>query len=679
LSVQGNKPPEISFFLTLKTEVKRAKNTFIKPIKMKKIVILSYILFFAFPSFSQFEYDRCKDHINLVEREQAAHQNLINFKANPLTSDYDVKYHRMLWNIDPAVHYIDGSITTYFEPTVAAFSVLNFDFSTFLSADSVKYHGNNLTFSTANDNLQINLSGPIGIGILDSVTIYYQGAPTGSGFGSFATSTHSGVPVMWTLSEPYGAMEWWPCKQSLNDKIDSIDVYVLTDTAYRAASNGLLVSEVINGADKSYHWKHRYPIPAYLIAIAVTNYAYYTDKVPVPGSDTIDVLNYVFPENLSFIQNQTPNIIPIMDLYNGLFEVYPFASEKYGHAQFGWGGGMEHQTMSFMGGWSFGLQAHELAHQWFGDKVTCGSWEDIWLNEGFATYLTGLTSEHLGSPFDWTSWKAQTIGSVTSQPGGSVWVDDTTSVGRIFNGRLSYSKGAMVLHMARWVLGDTDFYQALQNYLADSSLAYGYARTNDLKYHFETQSGLDMTKFFNDWFYAQGYPSYQMDILSSDSLTYDSIRISQTTSHNSVSFFEMPVQIRFVGPLGVDSTLVFDHTFSGETFELNLGFEPFTAFFDPNFWLLSKNNNFSWGTLLALEDDISVLNRLFPNPVNDILHLDMAGEAEYFIFNELGQKVLTGKVFMGLNEIEMGDLPTGVYIVSLRTEKGSSEHRIILL
>src|SRR5690606_26242544 len=126
-----------------------------------------------------------------------------------------------------------------------------------------------------------------------------------------------------------------------------------------------------------------------------------------------------------------------------------------------------------------------LAHQWFGNKVTCGSWEDIWLNEAFATYLTGLSYEHIRGDVAWHSWKNGLQNSIKAQPGGSVFVNDTTDRGRIFDGRLSYNKGAYVLHMLRWILGDADFFLACRNYINDPELEFGFAYTPDLIAHFE--------------------------------------------------------------------------------------------------------------------------------------------------------------------------------------------------
>ena len=642
----------------------------------KKILLPLLFLGLSFLSFSQTEEFGCKDLSQIAAQEQHAQEALLNFRSSPFTDNYDISYQRMEWEVDPSVFYIKGKITTYFSPTKDGFDQLNFDFSNGLQVNSVEYHGNPLTDVLLVDNrMVISFPQALPLGQLDSVTVDYEGAPPDSGFGSFIKSSHSGQPIIWTLSEPYGARDGWPCKQDLNDKIDRVDIYVRTPAQYRVASNGVLVKEYEDGADKVYHWQHNHPIAAYLVAIAVTNYAHYSDFVPVDGGEPIEVLNYVFPENLTSWQNATGASVEAMQLYNQLFGLYPYADEKYGHAQFGWGGGMEHQTMSFMGGYSYSLQAHELAHQWFGDKVTCGSWADIWLNEGFATYLDGLNYEHgLGpnpGPNTWKSWLQDQISSVTNQMGGSVWVDDTTSVNRIFNYRLSYAKGAMLLHMLRWKLGDEDFFQALRNYLSDPALAYGYAYTEDLKRHLEQQSGQDLAEFFNDWFYGQGYPSYRFNWWQEGNTVYATI--GQVTSHSSVDFFEMPVPVRFRSAGGEEKTIVFDHTEQGQLFQFEIPFEIELVQFDPDYWLVSRGNFVTNNQITGVSNPLLEQVKLFPNPVRSQLNIQLPEAllpARGLIFSENGQLVQQLTLHHASQQADVSQLAGGQYYLRLQTTGG---------
>ncbi len=591
-------------------------------------------------------------------------------------NNYDLKYYRFFWEVDPAVLYINGKVTSHFEITVDNTQLIQFELADNMTVDSIKYHGNHATFTHSSKTIEIDLGVQIASGVLDSVTIWYQGAPTSSGgFGSFIISTHNTVPILWTLSEPYGASDWWPCKNVLKDKADSIDVFVKTPSQYRAASNGLLVDEQSDGTHTVYHWKHRYPIETYLVAIAVTNYAVYSDYVML-STGLLETLNYVFPEDSATAVTETPRVNPCLVLFDSLAGPYPFASEKYGHAQFGWGGGMEHQTMSFMGSFSHELIAHELAHMWFGDAITCGSWQDIWINEGFATYYTGLSYEHLFGEVDWMTWKQNRINNITSEPWGSVWCDDTTNVWRIFSGRLSYNKGAYLLHMLRWVMGDYAFYDAILNYIQDPSLRYGYARTSDFVEHAEATHGSDLTWFFDQWFYGQGYPSYNIHAEKHSSGEIH-MYVSQTQSHASVSYFQMPLPIRFSNGTK-DTTVVLNNTYNNQEFVIDMSFDPLQISFDPELWILSNNNTTS---MSIQEHDTAISLNVSPNPATDFITIN----AQNINFSKISIYDLTGKLAIEYefpqttqSTISVETLPKGTYMMHIEGSEVFYNVKIII-
>ncbi|MEL6133837.1 MAG: M1 family metallopeptidase [Bacteroidota bacterium] len=433
--------------------------------------------------------------------------------------------------------------------------------------------------------------------------IYYHGVPPSSGFGSFEQAMHADGPVIWTLSEPYGARDWWPCKQVLEDKIDSVDIIVTTLSDYQVAANGVLVDVQELDRIKKYHWKHRYPITTYLIAIAVTNYQIQESKIILSG-DTLPFVNYLFPKDFAFKVDRLRRTEQLMALFDSTLGDYPFMEEQYGHAEFEWPGGMEHQTMSFIGFFDQGLIAHELAHQWFGNQVTCGSWQDIWLNEGFATYMTGLAYLYISPPEAWNFWIRRTQLDATSQPDGSVYVDDTTSLSRIFNGNLTYQKGAMVLHMLRWELGHERFFEGVRNYLSDPDLRFGYARTPDLQFHLEQVSGRNLDEFFADWIYGQGYPSYDLNWQRRSDTLF--ITLHQTQSHVSVDFFEMDIPLQIVGWGGEEQMVRVTHTQSGQVFAVPVDFAVQEVVFDPERWILSRDN-----VVTSLDQSLSTLDFKF--------------------------------------------------------------------
>ncbi len=583
-------------------------------------------------------------------------------------SEYDLIYHRLNLEVDPALNHIAGTITTYFKPVKEQTLSVSFDLTDKMKVDSVTYHNNKVEFTHSNNILNISLPNEVSKDVLDSIAVTYSGRPASSqGFGSFSISRHRATPIMWTLSAPYGARDWWPCKQSLYDKADSVDIIVTHPKAYKVASNGLLISEKDSQDKKITHWKHRHPIAEYLIAFAITNYKVYNDYVPMGENDSIVVTNYVYPEDFESAKSKTPAVIKIMQLYNKLFIDYPYKNEKYGHAQFNWGGGMEHQTMSFMWNFDFSLIAHELAHQWFGNYITCGSWKDIWLNEGFATYCEYLTYDNGLGDYNLRNWKMYKIRNITLHKGGAVYVDDTTSVNRIFNTRLTYYKGAMVLNMLRHEVGDSAFFAGIKNYLTDKNLINGFAVTNDFQRHIENSSKKDLDYFFNAWIYGQGYPTYSI-VWAQDAKNRLYVKINQTQSHSSVKFFKLKIPIRFVGK-GRDTTLMFDNTKNNEEFTRELNFKVSSVYFDYN------KNIIAGRTVLKTTNEITNNTNIniAPNPVDTNLNIFINKEDK---FQEISIHDVSGKLVKSFSQsnfekklnFDVSNLNKGVYFVILKSK-----------
>ena len=583
---------------------------------------------------------------------------------------FDMRHHLLDLSVDPAIRAISGTVTHRVAATQELAQVV-LDLADELIVSSVLVDGQPAVFAHASDSLVVELSPQLPEGEEASIAVTYSGVPPETGFGSFVQDEHEGAPILWTLSEPYGARDWWPCKHDLNDKADSLDVIITTVSGNRAASNGLLIAEddLGNGTVR-FHWRHRHPINHYLVAFAVTNYTVYSDVVPLASGD-VEVLNYVFPENLADAQGGTVNSISQMQLYSDLFGEYPFADEKYGHAQFAWGGGMEHQTMSFMGGFHYELVAHELAHQWFGDLVTCASWEDLWLNEGFATYLSGLCYEFL-APQYWMPFKSGRRGHITSQPGGSVLVTDTTSIPRLFDSRLTYAKGAYVLHMLRWVCGDDAFFEGVNNYLNDPEIRNRSALTSQLIEHLETAAGISLSEFMEDWYVGEGFPTYQL-VWTQDINGQVNAMLEQTTSHPSIDFFEMPVPIRFEAD-GQMETVILDHAFSGQTFSFPLPFQASAAQLDPELWIVSGQNLVLKVPMAAFNDRESPL--LYPNPASADAWMHVGtriiGNVDLEVIDALGRVVLQRNATVDGMRVPVPSamLASGTYTVRLSAENG---------
>lgn len=605
-------------------------------------------------------------------RERILQRSAASEKLTVASNNFNVHYHRCEWDVDPAILYIRGKVTSHFQILTTSDNI-TFDLNQTLTVDSILYHGSKISYQrTPAHGLIIQFPSGISAGTNDSVSIYYQGIPGSSGFGSFAATTHGGnTPVMWTLSEPYGAREWWPCKNGLTDKTDSIDIIITHPSAYIASSNGKLMSETTIGGSKITAYKHRYPIATYLVAMAITNYQVSTDTVQL-NSGPLEYKGYYYPESFADFKNYESFSKEFLVLFSNLFVPYPFSKEKYAQTQFSWPGGMEHQTNSFMGSLSPNLQSHELMHQWFGDMVTCGSWSDLWLNEGFATYGTALSLEY-NYPSYHRDYLLSLQRSVFSASNGSVYIMDTLNIGRLFSSRLTYNKAAYVVHMLRWIVGDSAFYRGLRRYLKDPALSYGFAKTDDLKRNLEAESGIDLDSFFENWVYGEGHAHYSAE-WSQNINGWISLTLSQLPSHPSVTFYDMPVELELRGSGSNTKRVVVDHTFNQQRFSIDANFQVDTIIIDPDLWLLANIKVSVKGQTPGTPNDILIYPNPFPDNVNVVIRNPTETKLGVQFINMLGQVLYTRDVTLAGNDelipFDIAHLPMGMYFLAFKGDKG---------
>lgn len=635
---------------------------------MRKFYLLVLSTLFIQQFYSQ---DHNIEKKGLIAKEMKSFTNkMITYNINPNTLNYDLQYQRMDVSLNPSVYNISGSVTSHFKPNQSMSSIY-FDLANALTVSQVQYHGTSLVFQQLpTKELKIDFQSALPANVLDSLTIHYSGAPALDN-NAFSTGSQNGTAILSTLNEPYGAQDWFPTKQSMNDKIDRFDFKITTPSQYSVAANGKLMSETaLPNGQKLTFWRTMYPTTAYLIALSITNFVKLNDTM---GNPPFPFVNYVYPTtvNNASVMADIDWTKQIMNTFETYFGPYPFRNEKYGHMEFQYNGVcMEHQTMSSMSAWSKTVIAHELAHQWFGDKVTCGAWNDIWLNEGFATFGQHLANEKLlMTNTEFLNYLLGEKNYITSVPGGSTYVADANlgNIGAIFSGRLSYSKGGYIVRMMKWVLGETAFYQAIKDYHARPNLAYNYARTADLNASLLQSTGKDFTEFFNDWVYGEGYPTY--DIRWRQVGNQIAFKASQTQSSSSVSFFEMPLPIKVNGTGGQVAYFALNNTSNNQYFTETIPFTVASVEFNYEYQMLEKNSTVIQDNTLSTTEFNADEFSLYPNPARNELYLRGVGRSAEFTIHFTDGKLVKKEMYKPGKPIDISELIPGTYIFSIKGKK----------
>ncbi len=536
----------------------------------------------------------------------------------------DVTFYSLDLNVTGGRGTLAGAVTTDAFIVGNPATSVSVDLSSAIIVDSVRLNGAPVPFARPGNTMVLTLPRSYAVGERVSWTVYYHGTPAATGFGSYTDSLRSnGTRWIYTLSEPYGAREWWPCVDHPTDKADSVAIRLTYPSGYRAVANGLLVDSTQNGnGSTTVRWIHRFAIAPYLVAINVGPFVTFSDWYRYSPVDSFRVINYVQPDLLTRrpIARAAAGLTPrMLEVFEELFGAYPFRSEGYGHVEFGWGGGMEHQTLTSLGWGAFneGTIAHELAHQWFGDLITCTTWPDLWLNEGFATYSDALFRERY---YGREALLQAMVGRSASARSaiGTLVVQDTVSIGNLFASSRVYSKGAWVLHMLRRVVGDSVFFRSLKAYASDPALRFGTASTADLSARFETESGADLTYFFDQWVFGQRYPAYTyaMGVSTQSGGSVTTVRIRQATGTSNPLYFRMPIDLRFRG-VTLDTLVTVWNDTSDQTWQFTFESIPDSVEFDPGNWILKTAQKVSMTGIPGFDVPTSVeLSANFPNPFN---------------------------------------------------------------
>ncbi len=498
-------------------------------------------------------------------------------EPQPSQALYDARYYDLVLDVNPGTRVLTGHVTGRYTVTGGPLSTLVLDLSTAMGVTSITCNGSPASWTHAANLLSVNLDRPYATGETVVLVAQYAGNPAGDAFG---WDTADGQPMVWTLSEAFGARTWWPCKDYPDDKADSVDIQVTVPNGLVVASNGTLRSETVQGSSTTFWWHEGHPISTYLVSLAIHPYHRYSDWYVNGEGDSTEIQFFNWQSSIPGVEPVQAQVKNMMAIFAERYGSYPFSDEKYGHAEFPWGGGMEHQTCTSLGYFGEGVVAHELAHQWWGDMTTCASFHDIWLNEGFATWSEAIYLEALGG---WDAYIAEMRAAQFFGP-GTIYVPDTSDWNRIFNSNLSYNKASWIPHMLRGMLGEEVFWTALAEYR--DRFAYRSATTADFQQAFEDASGQDLEAFFQQWVYGERAPVYQYDWSAEPAGGGWDVSL-EVLQLQTAQLFTMPIEI-VVNTAQGDQTFRIENSLAQQNYLLHVDAEPTNVLLDPRSWILRQ-------------------------------------------------------------------------------------------
>jgi len=569
--------------------------------------------------------------------------------------------------------------------------------NTSMTIDSIRLltSSSPLTFNHSSNILTINLDRTYNIGEVVNLKINYRHLNVSD--NAFYVSSSGYV---FTDAEPEGARKWFPCWDRPSDKA-TLDLTVKVPLSVRLGSNGRLNDSTVSGDSLWYHWISRDPISTYIM-VMTSKIGYeinisYWHKISNPNDSIPIRLYHTTGQNISSVRNV---ILPMTTYYSQAFGEHPFEKNGFAYvpnsAGFSWGG-MENQTLTTINSWGENLAAHEYAHQWFGDMITCASWSNLWINEGFATWSESFWVERTGGYSAYKSMINSDASTYLSQnPGWAIsvptWDSVTPNSNTLFNYAITYCKASCVLHLLRYTLGDSLFFAGIKAYATDTAnFKYKTATITDFFTKMSTVTGQDLSWFPASWIFQPNHPQYQngYNITNLGGGQYRVNFLAKQVQSNP-SFFQIPINFRISFSSGADTTIKVMNSYNNQLYSYIFYRQPTSVVFDPGNEIVIKT-----ATLVVGIDDNSTeipgkfaLKQNYPNPFNPVTTIqydipvnsnvkisvyDNAGKEVSIILNQF---VNAGKYTTSFNAAK---LASGIYYYRLQAGNYTEVKKMTLL
>lgn len=579
------------------------------------------------------------------------------------THSYDVLHYYIDLDLPMTSRYLEGAVTISARSNQDNLTIIDLHLLG-LSVDSLKVDGVAASYSHNYETLYVNLPQVYNQGDSFDIMVGYSGTGSGSMGYLWYTSTH---PISYTLGCPFCTRRWLPCYDRLWDKADyGVDFYITVPDPFTVCATGEFLGADSSGGQITYHWQHNYPIAPYLIHFASSIFTTYSDWYYPATGDSIEIKYHFWPEDTIYAPTAFQYTVDMMYYYDSLYGDYPF--ERYGMVILHpfYYAGMEHQTMSsiyrtgFVGN-DYYLMAHEMSHMWWGDMVTCFGWQNVWLNEGFATYSDALYREHHVNHQLFINTMISRRNSYFSSEASFPHPIYDPPANHIFNWGHSYCKGSWLCHMIRYLCADDNTWLNLLATYRDS-FAYKDASSDDLNRIMNQVLGDNYDWFFNEWVYDLYYPIYDIVwVKVYESPNWRLILDITQTQPMGPSVFHMPL------PIGVDfssgdTIITLDMNQSPQHFEYVLPQEPMDIIVDPETWVIQKNT-VSQGIAEYIVQNILIENI---NSIGRTIELKLTQPGLIRIFDITGRKVYATYA----QEVKYQPSNAGIYHVLVGDKKG---------